>query len=180
MKKYLLLLILSLTISCSDENEIKTSVGYFIFYEDKIMNFNPVKKMDLDSSLLSFDTKNLKKGFQCCLGPDRDILKAYIDTVRLYDSIPGFSPFGFSYIVPVKIQYKKARKMPGDESISKEIFYFSYNLGYKKVKISYDFTRYDVIKIEPLKARKKHIMSKEDRRLYVLCDSCNNAFYFKR
>ena len=95
--------------SCNNSKLIKQT-GYIVFNYAEDFQFVPVKKLDLKTSISSFNSENLEKGIMFSselLGNYYDTIFSHIDTFRLenFDSSFGIKIRTLK-IVPVSIEYE--------------------------------------------------------------------------
>lgn len=143
--------------SCNKKDSILQQEGYIIFEDLEFFQFIPVKQMNDETSISSLYTENLKRGFQ--FQPSKSIFNSIyplVDTFHLQGLTTNLAKELYILkILPVRIDYKYITKDKQIHSVY-SIWSDTIQIRGQKIAMIYDFTQYDILKITPLKVKKKN------------------------
>jgi hypothetical protein len=132
--------------------------GYIVFSNLDFFQFLPVKKMNDETSLSSFYSENLKRGFQ--FQPSKcifDSIYPLVDTFHLQGLTSDLAKELYVLkIIPVRIDYKYIAKNKQIQTMF-NIWSDTIQVRGKKIAMIYDFTQYNILKITPIHVKKRNM-----------------------
>lgn len=140
------------------KNRVYHKDGYIVFFELEFFQFVPVKDMNLETSISSFYSENLKEGFQFMSNNN------FFDTV--YSKVDTFTLENRGKDIPKERRLLKIVPAHIDYRMAPEIAQSNYHIGVlpltSKIRgktitflLNYDVA-YDIIKITPLHVKKRN------------------------
>jgi hypothetical protein len=174
---YKSIILISIILWCSGCNNIRKEKGYIVQFMPNVLNFIPVKSMQLDSSTTSFYSSNFKNGFQFSVeNIFKDKIITSMDTIKYRDLYEGsYFNYKFIYIAPVEIEYKDISKDEHRYNID-EIHNYKMEIDGKEIIFFYSFRDYELVKISTLKTKFRKKMNSEDKILLQKQDSIIRSY----